>query len=325
MVIRHRNLAPKILIVSASPHHLNNNNVLNDFVFDGVCELFDEPRVSRSSYGNADFKVLEFRPEIVLVFGSIAPDICEYNTLRDACDKVKALLVFWLHDDPYELDFRRKITGIADYIFTNDEFSAAHYEHKNVAFLPLAGNPSTHTRPWIEQKNNDIFFSGAPFANRVQLISELENFLLDFKCEIIGPGWPQLSGITVDKRIPNFEWCTSCALSSITLNIGREYDIANHDYRISASTPGPRTFEAAFAGTVQLYFSKNYSIVEFFEPDEEIIICDSISEIKEKIYQLVNDKILSRKLAEAARQRALKDHTYAVRCKNLIQSIGYRI
>jgi spore maturation protein CgeB len=121
--------------------------------------------------------------------------------------------------------------------------------------------------------------------------------------------------------LSNAHWSDFCATSWITLNIGRTLHLANSRYQLDASTPGPRTFEAALAGTVQIAFVDGLAISDFFEPGREVLLFDDPQDFTSQLDALLADPERCRDLAEAARQRALRDHTYAARCRTLLNWI----
>ena len=119
----------KILITGASPDQLNRNTVLRGFVSEGFRQILGLVRVREVSLTHVPAVMPEFRPDLVLVFGSCMPDECDYSALRHSCNQLGAKLAFWLHDDPYEFDHAYKATRHADYVFSNDAWATLHYSH----------------------------------------------------------------------------------------------------------------------------------------------------------------------------------------------------
>ncbi|MGD9617852.1 MAG: glycosyltransferase [Alphaproteobacteria bacterium] len=75
-------------------------------------------------------------------------------------------------------------------------------------------------------------------------------------------------------------------------------------------SPATRVFEAAGAGTCIITDSWE-GIAMFFEPGKEILVAENGPEIAERLARLTPDE--ARRIGEAARTRALAEHTYAQR------------
>ena len=110
----------KVLICSASPDQVNQNAMLRNYVGRGFSEILTEDLVMTSSLDYAVEAAKTFHPDLVVVFGSCMPASADYTGLRGYCSRKGAVLVFWLHDDPYEFDFNYKIYQYADFVFSND-------------------------------------------------------------------------------------------------------------------------------------------------------------------------------------------------------------
>ena len=179
----------------------------------------------------------------------------------------------------YEFDTNDRVIPLADAIFTNDAASLDYYPvAARVHHLPLGGCPVTHFRAVERRTAPDLFFCGHLFANRLTFLDRLAQKVpdLDRRLLVIGSS-------DVDARVPGWYRATipnivlpdyyNTALS--VLNIGRDLNLANRRYGIRASTPGPRTFEAAFAGAAQIFVGDGLEITDYFEPDREILLANS--------------------------------------------------
>ena len=242
-----------------------------------------------------------------------------YLPIKKICDAKNVPIAFWLHDDPYEFDYSFKAEEIADWIFSNDRWATLHYQHEKSFHLPLAASPKAHFRPWNPIKEHQIFFCGAPFPNRTQLIFDLASILKKYSTFICGPGWINQYPFIKNQSISNEEFSDAVSASHITLNIGRHFNLANNRYQLDASTPGPRTFEAALAGTVQLYFSDSLEVTHYFLPNQEILLFDSPLSFKNHIEKIIDDPKFAKDIALASQKRALADHTYKNRCMKLLK------
>jgi spore maturation protein CgeB len=308
-----------ILITGASPDRTNRNTVLRSYVVEGFQQLASLENVSHCPLEQAADITEEYRPDLVLCFGSCMPDDADYFALRYACDKSNAILAFWLHDDPYEFDYSNKACTVADYIFSNDKWSSLHYDHDRVFHLPLAASKTAHWRPLTDVKDIDIFFCGVAFPNRVRLVSDLTPILTKFKTTVLGDQWPENKlSFAKNTRLPNDQLSDYYARSRLTLNIGRDFHYANDRYKLVPSTPGPRTFEAAMAGTTQLYFVESLEIEDYYQPNTEIILFNSAAEFEEIVVKALDGHLDISAIQAAAQTRTLSDHTYFSRAKQML-------
>ena len=105
----------------------------------------------------------------------------------------------------------------------------------------------------------------------------------------------------------------------MTINIGRNFNLANNRFQLDPSTPGPRTFEAAMSGSVQLYFSDSLEIADYFTPNKEILLFDSPNSFKLHIEKMLDQPEEAKNIALTAQKRALNEHTYENRCRQLLE------
>jgi spore maturation protein CgeB len=311
----------KVLVCSASPDQVNHNAVLRGYAGRGFSEILPEGHVMTCSFEHAIEATKRFHPELVVVFGSCMPASCDYTGLRTSCSRSGAALVFWLHDDPYEFDFNYKIYQYADFIFSNDKWAVTHINHPNVFHLPLAADPQAHFRHLGSEMDRDVFFCGVGFPNRRQLLIDCAEMLSPFRVEVLGAEWPETLNFCRNTRVPNEALPSYYATSLVTLNIGRRFNLANSKYQLDATSPGPRTFEAAMAGAVQCVYLEGLELADYFIFGEEILVYDSPSELYTLVDELRSDALLRKQIAEKSQARALKDHTYAARARVIVSKL----
>ena len=311
----------KVLVCSASPDQVNNNSVLRGYVGRGFSELLPEGQVITCSLDYAVEAARRHHPELIVVFGSCMPASCDYTGLKTYCSRSGAALVFWLHDDPYEFDFNYKIYQYADFIFSNDKWATVHINRPNVFHLPLAADPQTHFRSLRSEMERDVFFCGVGFQNRQQLLIDCAESLIPFRVEVLGAEWPEALNFCHNTRVSNEKLPNFYSNSLVTLNIGRRFNLANTKYQLDATTPGPRTFEAAMAGGVQCAYLEGLELADYFKFGEEILVFDSPSELCTLIDELRSDPLRRNQIAEKSQARAIRDHTYAARAKVILSKI----
>jgi spore maturation protein CgeB len=310
----------KVLVTSASSDSINSNAVLREFVGFGFSELLTEGNVFCCSLDYASEALKLHKPDLIVVFGSCMPDCCDYTGLKNYCIKSNAEIVFWLHDDPYEFDCNYKIFDYADFIFSNDRWSVIHIDHPRVFHLPLAASVEMHYRPIQSVFERDLFFCGVGFPNRRQFFFDCLEELAQFDVEVFGVEWPFEDNRFKNIRISSEILPDYYASSMATLNLGRRFNLANVKYQLDATTPGPRTFEAAMAGAVQCYHYETPEILDYFSNDE-ILIFDSVQDLKNILLSLKNDISYRNRIAFASQSRALKDHTYINRAQFIMNTV----
>ncbi|RYE77617.1 MAG: hypothetical protein EOO80_10400 [Oxalobacteraceae bacterium] len=308
-----------VLVCGASPDNQNRNVVLRSYVAEGFAQVPGIRQVVNAPLEYAADKAWATRPELVLCFGSCMPDDADYGQIKRYCAQTGTPLVFWLHDDPYEFDFSYKINGIADIVFSNDKWCAEHYAHPRAYHLPLAASERAHRRAIGPSKDVSIFFCGVAFANRIKLLRDLSKPLQAHGAVVLGDGWPEAElPFCRNQRLPNDELSDRYARSWITLNMGRDYHYANDRFKLDPSTPGPRTFEAAMAGTTQVFFVESLEIVDYFTPGSEVLLYNSVKEFTDCVSAMLSDPARCLAIAEAAQQRTLRDHTYLRRAQTML-------
>lgn len=310
-----------ILVTSLVPDKLNTNQAIRTYLADGVMQAYLTSSVFTCPLETALTKIAELRPNLIIAIGGLVPDTVDLRGLRRAADKVGARIAFWLHDDPYEFDYAFKANSVADIIFTNDRASLSQYNHQSVHHLPMGACPKTHFRPLQLCINKDIAvsFCGVGYPNRVSFLRQAAHTLERGRVEIYGTDWPTDLQFCRNKRLKSSEMIELASRSLITLNIGRQFNIANRRYNIPASTPGPRTFEVALAGSAQIYLASGHEIYDYFLDRCEMIIAHNVKDVQRAITQSIDEPTWAMDIAKRAQERALKDHSYMSRASTMIE------
>jgi spore maturation protein CgeB len=92
----------------------------------------------------------------------------------------------------------------------------------------------------------------------------------------------------------------------MVLNVNRD-SMANVGY-----SPPTRVFEAAGAGAC-LITDRWTGIEEFFAPEREILVAENAEEVVEYLRRI--STVEAKEIGGNMRQRALRDHTYALRAQ----------
>lgn len=311
-------IAVKVLVVSSFPERFNANPDLLEYIRKGFATHLGEEAARTCGFTQAETEMPAFMPDLVLLVGSCFPDACNYQPFRRHCARHSAVLAFWQTDDPYEFDFNWKLLDV-DRVFSNDAWAVTHYDHRHVSHLPLAADPETHFRPVVDTFARDLFFCGVAFANRVRWFRDCAGWMKTLRTEVLGTDWPKDLAFARNERVANAQLADWYATSCLTMNLGRELNLANALFNLTPSTPGPRTFEAAMAGSLQCYFVDGLEILDYFDEDDEILLFDSPDDLRNKVQRLIENPALRQQMATAAQQRALHDHTYAARAATILR------
>lgn len=312
----------RLMVVGGSPDSVNTNTIIRQLVTEGFAETLGDEYVMNCSLEFSHLKAKTFAPDIIVVFGSCLPNESNYIALHQFAKTNNIPLVFWLHDDPYEFDAHIKIVNLADFIFSNDRFASLHYDTGKASHLPLAASKKLHYRPIKSETemDYDFFFCGAAFENRIQVIKDLDPFLRNQKTLIIGPGWASAKlPYCHEGRLSNKEFADIANSSKFVINIGRHLNLANDYYNLPASTPGPRTFETAMAGGLQVFFAEGLEILDYFNPKTEIILFNTKAECEEIVNTIPPSQ--RHEMRKNSQARAMTDHTYATRGVSLLNKV----
>jgi spore maturation protein CgeB len=245
------------------------------------------------------------------------------------CRSHKFRVAFWDVDSPATLsrvetnpaDAFRALIPEYDFIFTygGGEPVIMHYERLGAANChPIynALDPETHYPvPPDPALACDLLFVGHRLPDRERRVEEFflraAELAPDFRFSLGGEGWD-------GKRLPaNVRWLghvgtgdhnrVNCS-ARMVLNINRD-SMAGVGF-----SPPTRVFEAAGAGAC-LITDRWTGIEQFFAPEKEILVAGSAEEI---VSCLRNTPAAEAKeIGQHMRARALRDHTYALRAREV--------
>ncbi len=314
----------RILLASGFPERLNVNRSIATDLTEAFVDLLGPDDVFHLDYAALDGQISRLQPNLVLLIGSALPVQSDYREISLACRACGAVFAFWTVEDPYEFDFRSKICRHADLVFSNDAWAVRFYDHRRVHHLPTAASPKrAHSLDTYDGRPIDVFFCGVGFRNRQMVVSDALPVLERYRSLILGENWPDdYRGIVFNRRIPEAELYSYYRSAACVLNIGRDFNPANNHRSLVAVTPGPRTFEAAMVGTVQIVWQPSAFMADYFASGSEYVAVQDIEQLSDALTWLLADKDAAKEIAGAAQRRALADHTYAVRVQTILSTAG---
>ena len=267
-------------------------------------------------------KALEFKPD--LVFG-VAQSPFTQDSLADF-KRMNIPVAFWFVEDYQVLPYWQTFAPLYDYFFTiqrGGEFQQL-LDQKGVRnhYLPMAADPEIHKPLNLSEAENtefgsDLSFMGAGYPNRRVFLQNLLND--DFK--LWGTEWDMNSPLAGKlqrngARIPADEYVKIFNASKININLHSWMESGIVDPR--GDFVNPRTFEIAACGGFQLC-DPRLELPNLFDIGREIITFDSVEDFhRKKDYYLQHPDERDR-IAEAGRQRVLREHTYLHRMQEMLK------
>jgi spore maturation protein CgeB len=245
------------------------------------------------------------------------------------CQSDSTRVAFWDVDAPATLsrvetnhaDAFRALIPEYDLIFTYGGGAPVvdHYRRLGAANChPIynALDPETHHPvPPDPALACDLLFVGHRLPDRERRVEEFflraAELAPDFQFALGGEGWQ-------GKRLPaNVRWIGHVSTGDhnrVNCSAGMVLNINRDSMAGVGFSPPTRVFEAAGAGAC-LITDRWAGIEQFFAPQEEILIAGSAEEIVSCLRNISAAK--AKEIGQSMRARALRDHTYALRAKEV--------
>ena len=315
----------KVLICSGGRYESQANAQVSRSIADGWIEYLGQDNVMSANIAGAGAVVAAMQPDLVVGIGSYLPESTYFGEVSREARRLGKTTVFWATEDPYEQDAHYRIEHDFDAIFSCDHWGVNFYTHPNAFHLPLAGCHKRHYAPIdaVGEKVIDVMFCGVAFTSRQEIIEDLRSSLHGLDLCFIGPGWGKFGHGFSDRRIDKAQLIALYQKSRIVLNLGRSLHFENRRYMITPSSPGPRTFEVALAGAAQLFHEDTYEIRRYFTKEEVPSFSNRIEFDRLLAFYLAEPE-RGLRTAELAQKRALGEHTYAHRARNVVETLKAR-
>jgi spore maturation protein CgeB len=312
-----------VLICGDAPLESEANASIRGSIRDGWIDALSAGRVFTASLDSAVVAIQTMRPNLVLCVGSYLPETAYFGEATRAAREMGSATAFWATEDPYEKDASYRIERHFDAIFTCDRWTQRFYDHPRVFHLPLAACPRRHHVPQAggAERPIDLLFCGVAFANRREIMDRLMPSLEGLRICVTGPGWGGFGAGFSDGRVDKRRLIELYGQSKIVLNLGRSLNFENNRYQIAASTPGPRTFEAAMAGALQFFHEDTLEIRDYFD-DDEVPGFSGAREFRHLRDRFLGSTELRASTAGRAQERALAEHTYVLRARRVIDTLS---
>lgn len=230
----------------------------------------------------------------------------------------------WFVEDVRRFDYWRHIVSEFDVVFTIQVGIAAKAIEsagaRRTLYLPCAANPKVHRPLMLSDEERTrygarVSFVGAGYANRVKLFSMLSSPDL----RLWGNDWPNDWVGRLEeqgRRVSTEESVKIFNASDVNLNI---HSAVSGEVLEYGDFVNPRTFEIASCGAFQLV-NDQQPLKSLFSPDE-LTTFTSIDALENYISAYAGDADGRRNIADAARERVLREHTYVHRMQSALRHI----
>ncbi|MDD5088715.1 MAG: glycosyltransferase [bacterium] len=238
---------------------------------------------------------------------------------------------FWFVEDYHVFDYWRHLARHFDAIFTIQRGRLHEELHAvgaaNVAYLPCAANPAVHRPMELAEAERlrwgaDVSFVGAGYRNRQNLFARLR--LPGLK--IWGSDWPAECAAAQylqdnGRRVTADETALIYNATKVNLNL-------HSSQRHSGVNPegdfvNPRTFEIAACGGFQVTDARS-EMAELFGA-REMALFRNTEEIPALVEYYLRHEDERGAMANRARERVLREHTYEHRMSSALEFLGRKI
>lgn len=219
-----------------------------------------------------------------------------------------------------------------DYVAVNDRNSVGLYESfcPNVFYLPHSYDPDIHYPPAPAEREDKVIFVGTGYQSRREFLGEID--WSDIPLEMYGlwwmpPRWKVWQGVPKLRRyvrgdvMQNERAADLYRRSAVGLSIHRTQryvDVSAGIDENEAYSVGPRTFELAACGTLQVSDYRQ-ELVDIF--GDAVPMYDTPAELEAILRHALGDPAWRDELAERQRQ-AVQDHTCEVRMRYLLDRVA---
>ncbi len=229
------------------------------------------------------------------------------STIAELRGSTRARWACWFPDDPHELDVSVRLSPSYDWFFTHDTSSLDRHRRAGARayYLAFGCDPTYLIAAREGRRAAPLVFVGSRDPAREPVLSQVA----DLGLETWGPGWP-------NGPVYGTAFVRTLARGEVGLNIHQQFGDAGDPARYGTGA-NMRVFELAAVGTPQLSDAKA-DIARHFVPDREIVLYWSVADLRERARALLSDEELRGSLAQHARERALREHTWTHRMEELL-------
>ena len=275
-------------------------------------------------------KVEAFAPDLVLCLAQAPLSRLALRQLR----KQGIPTAMWFVEDFRLFTYWRAFAPYYDIfaVIQKEPFTSelAAIGQNNVLYLPLAALPSFHRPLELEAQEQKSFgsvlsFLGAGYPNRRKAFLQLRG-LPNLGLKIWGTEWEGEAALAplVQRQGARISSEDAVRIFNATdININLHSSIHAEKLVSAGDFVNPRTFEVAACGAFQLVDQRELLPELFFA--DEMAVFTSMEELREKIFYFSSRPGERQQFAERAKERVLKEHTYALRMRQLLDFVQERL
>ncbi|HEX3927675.1 MAG TPA: glycosyltransferase [Gemmatimonadales bacterium] len=254
----------------------------------------------------------ETDPELVLVIGGDALDEALVDRLRA---RVRARWINWLPHDLRSISSAISLARPYDHLYATGTDIAAEIGERlgrTVDVLAFAADPSVY-RPirTKDQYRANVVFAGSATPRRERLLGEL----VEFGLAVWGPGWRKtgLRDYCRGEAPSTTAYVKAYAGATVAINIHHcAAENSPHD-----ASCNQRLFELAAMGAAQVVDERG-DLPRYFEAGNEVVVFQDGGDLRNRVRDLIENPGEAERLGQAARLRALQEHTYMHRTRQLL-------
>lgn len=293
-----------------------------------VARLGTDPRLAARSESLSAVLVSLIGQTLVSGFALDAPDLVFALAQAPLAPEALAGLrdtgittAFWFCEDFRVMGYWRGIASAYDTIFhvQPDAFSGPLREAGGFGVpLAMGFDPATH-HPLDLPQRHDLSFVGAGYHNRRQFLPGL----LDLGLAIYGTEWPTAGPLLEAMPEPHVRQSSeSCnrIFNATAVNLNLHSSPWCDGVNPVGDFLNPRSFELAGAGAFQLVDVRS-ELPRYLEPGREVETFRDLQECRRKACYFRDRPDERSQIAQAARRRALAEHTYRHRMEQALDAL----
>jgi spore maturation protein CgeB len=262
----------------------------------------------------------DWKPD--LLFAVLFTDEVPQDVLAELRDRPGLTTFNWFCDDHWRFDdFTSVYAPLFNACSTTARSALPKYQvigYDAVIKTQWACNQHLY-RPTVGPLRYDVTFVGQPHGNRRQVIEQLSKRTVPI--QTWGQGWEA-------GRLEQEDMVATFSDSRINLNLSNSSVPSNRWRRFLGrghQTYGDqikgRNFEIPSCGGFQLSGASE-DLESYFEPDREIVIFHDDDELAAAIERYLADEPARAAIAAAGYRRAIHEHTYAHRFREIFSTLG---
>ena len=263
---------------------------------------------------------VRWRPDLVLVLSQAPLGEAGLTRLREA----GITTAFWFVENHRVLPYWRAVSAHYDWFYAIQpgrflerlaDAGAPRPRYLPVACDPVRHRPVTLTSEERDRYGADVSFAGSAYLNRRRTFAALT----DCGLRLWGPEWQKtpLAGVAAGegRRFTADEMVKISAATRVNLNLHSAEHVGGLDP--DPDYVNPRTFELAASGAFQLVDARD-PLPELFTADE-VATYTSVPQLRALIAHYLPRADDRTAMAARARRRALADHTYGHRVRQVLR------